>query len=144
MVTHTSNFSITIFSFLYFSWVHCHYGNWVLTLNSLSPMAYLIHNFYFVKTNDLFSSISIVYWTSPELNWFIILYYEESLEKQFFFHIRIVFFNIFWGGNCFFFNSYVHTMLGSFLPPPPPLPPHPHSLSPLSLDTRQKLFCPYL
>jgi hypothetical protein len=47
----------------------------------------------------------------------------------------------------FFYYSYVHTMLGSFLPtaPTPSLTTHPApSLSPHPLDTRQKLFCPYL
>jgi hypothetical protein len=62
----------------------------------------------------------------------------------------------------YLYYSYVHTMLGSFLPPaatpslttypapslsppPPPLPPTLHPPSPHHpLDTRQKLFCPYL
>jgi hypothetical protein len=40
----------------------------------------------------------------------------------------------------FIYYSYVHTMLGSFLPPP--LTPSPSPAHPL--DTWQKLFCPYL
>jgi hypothetical protein len=46
-----------------------------------------------------------------------------------------------------FYYSYVHTRLGSFLPPPPPLPlppTLPPPAPPYPLDTRQKLFCPYL
>jgi hypothetical protein len=46
-----------------------------------------------------------------------------------------------------FYYSYVHTRLGSFLPPcPHPLPYHPlHPLLlPHPLDTQQKLSCPYL
>jgi hypothetical protein len=48
----------------------------------------------------------------------------------FFFFLFICFF--------FFYYSYVHTRLGSFLPPapPPPSPPNP-------FNTQQKLFCPY-
>jgi hypothetical protein len=44
----------------------------------------------------------------------------------------------------FFYYSYVHSRLGSFLPPSPPLPltPPPPSL-PHPLNTQQKLFCPY-
>jgi hypothetical protein len=38
-----------------------------------------------------------------------------------------------------YFYSYVHTMLGSFLPPAPT-----PSLTTHPLDTRQELFCPYL
>jgi hypothetical protein len=38
-----------------------------------------------------------------------------------------------------FYYSYVHTRLGSFLPPAPT-----PSLSPHPLNTQQKLFCPYL
>jgi hypothetical protein len=46
-----------------------------------------------------------------------------------------------------FYYSYVHTMLGSFLPPAPTpfLTTHSApSLSPHPLNTQQKLFCPYL
>jgi hypothetical protein len=47
----------------------------------------------------------------------------------------------------FFYYSYVHTRLGSFLPPAPTPSLTTHSapfLSPHPLNTQQKLFCPYL
>jgi hypothetical protein len=47
----------------------------------------------------------------------------------------------------FLFYSYVHTMFGSFLPPSPTpslTPPPAPFLFPHSLNTRQKLFYPYL
>jgi hypothetical protein len=51
-----------------------------------------------------------------------------------------------WKTGGFFFYSYVHTRLGSFLPPAPTPSLTTHStpsLSPHPLNTQQKLFCPY-
>jgi hypothetical protein len=54
-----------------------------------------------------------------------------------------------WFASCnplFFYYSYVHTRLGSFLPPAPTPSLTTHSapsLSPHPLNTQQKLFCPY-
>jgi hypothetical protein len=45
--------------------------------------------------------------------------------------------NVLFFFSFFFYYSYVHTRLGSFLPPAPT-----PSLS-LPLNTQQKLFCPY-
>jgi hypothetical protein len=42
-----------------------------------------------------------------------------------------------------FYYSYVHTRLGSFLPPAPTPSLTTHSL-PHPLNTQQKLFCPYI
>jgi hypothetical protein len=53
---------------------------------------------------------------------------------------------IFFFFSFFFYYSYVHTRLGSFLPPPPTPSLTTHStpsLSPHPLNTQQKLFCPY-
>jgi hypothetical protein len=59
-------------------------------------------------------------------------------QDAFFFLIRVHF--------LLFYYSYVHTRLGSFLPPAPTpfLTTHSApSLSPHPLNTQQKLFCPY-
>jgi hypothetical protein len=55
---------------------------------------------------------------------------SQKRKEQFFLHFLKL-----------FYYSYVHTMLGSFLPPAPNPSLTTHSAQPL--NTRQKLFCPY-